>query len=103
MGEGWSLSGMLTTFFRPQDSETRQTIEPTFVVEREIGERASAFVEYVADAPTRGRATHIFNSGALYRLTPMQQIDFHAGTGLSDGTPDWFIGVGYSIRFDRLF
>ncbi len=103
LSDGWGLSGMITAFFRPSDPDARRVIEPTFVVEKEIGDRAGLFIEYVADAPERGPTSHLFNSGGLYRLTPTQQIDFHAGAGLNDAAPDWFVGVGYSIRLDGLF
>ena len=49
--DGWSLSGMLTEFFRPADLATRRITETTFVVERKLTEKASLFVEYVGDYP----------------------------------------------------
>jgi hypothetical protein len=99
----WGLSGMLTTFLRPSDPAARLTQEATFVVERKIGERAALFVEYVGDFPDRGGASHLFNSGGLYRVTPTQQIDFHVGFGLNRNAPDYFFGLGYSFRIDGLF
>ena len=41
--------------------------------------------------------------GATYRFTEHQQIDFQTGFGLNSASPDHFFGLGYSIRFDRLF
>jgi hypothetical protein len=43
----------------------------------------SLFVEYVGDFPLNGGASHLFNSGGGYRITPNQQIDFHIGFGLN--------------------
>jgi hypothetical protein len=100
---GWGLSGMVTTFFRPSDPAARLTQEATFVVERQIGERAALFVEYVGDFPSRGGASHLINSGGAYRLTPTQQVDFHVGFGLNRNAPDYFFGLGYSFRIDGLF
>jgi hypothetical protein len=43
------------------------------------------------------------NFGGSYRLTQTQQIDFHAGFGLNRNSPDYFVGIGYSMRFDHLW
>jgi hypothetical protein len=99
----WGLSGMVTTFFRPSDPAAKLTQEATFVVERKIGERAALFIEYVGDFPDRGGASHLINSGGMYRVTPTQQIDFHVGFGLNRNAPDYFFGLGYSFRIDGLF
>jgi hypothetical protein len=44
-----------------------------------------------------------FVSGAADRLTPTRQIDFHVGFGLNRNAPNWFFGLGYSLRRDGLF
>lgn len=75
-GGGWGTSGMVTIFFMPAQ-ESKHTEEGTFVLEREVGEHADLFVEYVGDFPDQGGPSHAFNSGGAYRLTPRQQIDFH--------------------------
>jgi Putative MetA-pathway of phenol degradation len=77
--------------------------EATFVVEREVGARADLFVEYVGDYPNHDAPRQFINSGAEYRFTRTQQIDFRAGFGLTSKYPSYFFGVGYSIRFDGLF
>lgn len=99
---GWGVSGMLTATFRPSEAADKH-VQATFVVERELGWRSDVFVEYVGDYQNRGRASHLINAGASYRLTGTQQIDMHFGGGLTDSAPDYFFGIGYSIRFDRLF
>jgi Putative MetA-pathway of phenol degradation len=99
----WSLNGMLTATFLPSEPKADPTLQSTVALERELGERADAFIEYIGDFAAHDAAIHRFNSGAAYRLTPYQQIDFHAGIGLSRDAPDWFVGVGYSFRFDGLF
>ena len=77
--------------------------EATFVVEREVGVDADLFVEYVGDYPNHAAPRQLINSGAAYRFTRTQQIDFHAGFGLTNRSPSYFFGVGYSVRFDSLF
>jgi hypothetical protein len=102
IGGGWSLSGMFTQFwFAGQKSSAIS--EATFVVEREVGVHADLFVEYVGDYPNHGSPRQLINSGAAYRFTRTQQIDFHAGFGLTNRSPSYFFGLGYSVRFDSLF
>ena len=99
---GWGLSGMLTEFFRPSDPTSRRITETTFVIEKEVTERASLFVEYVGDYPESGSPAQLLNSGGLYRLSPNQQLDFHVALGLNHNAPSYIVGVG-SVRFDELF
>jgi hypothetical protein len=101
--DGWGLSGMLTEFFRPSDPASKQITETTFVIEKNLTERASLFVEYVGDYPVNGSPAQLINSGGLYRLTPNQQVDFHVAVGLNHNAPSYIIGIGYSVRFDDLF
>jgi hypothetical protein len=101
--DGWGLSGMLTEFFRPSDPASKQITETTFVIEKNLTERASLFVEYVGDYPVNGSPAQLMNSGGLYRLTPNQQVDFHVAVGLNHNAPSYIIGMGYSVRFDDLF
>jgi hypothetical protein len=100
---GWGLSGMVTLFFRPSDPISQLTTQSTFVINKELGKRADLFVEYVGDFSNHAGSRQLINSGAAYRLTPTQQIDFHAGFGLDRNAPNWFFGLGYSLRRDGLF
>jgi hypothetical protein len=103
IGGGWGTSGMVTTFFFPSDPANRQTTEATFVLEKKVTERASLFVEYVGDYPSRGSSIQLLNTGGGYLLTKTQQIDFHVAFGLNRNSPNYIIGLGYSFRFDDLF
>jgi hypothetical protein len=103
IGDGWSVSGMFTAFWFPGQRRSNPTLEPTFVVERRVGPRADMFIEYFADGPKHGISSQAIDSGGAYRLTPTQQVDFHAGFGLNRESPDFFFGVGYSFRLDGLF
>jgi hypothetical protein len=100
---GWGLSGMFTEFFRPSDAISKRVTESTFVIEKQVAERASLFVEYVGDYPESGSPAQLLNSGGLYRLGPNQQLDFHVALGLNHNAPSYIVGVGYSVRFDELF
>lgn len=100
---GWRLAGMATAFFHPAESQRNPTFEPTVVIGREVDERLDVFVEYVGDYPAAGRASHLLNSGAAFRLTRAQQIDMHVAAGLNDTAPNYILGIGYSIRLDGLF
>lgn len=103
IGGGWGTSGMVTSFFFPSDPLNKQTTEATFVLEKKVTERASLFVEYVGDYPSRGSSVQLFNAGGGYLLTKTQIIDFHVAFGLNRNSPNYIVGVGYSFRFDDLF
>jgi hypothetical protein len=102
LGGGWGISGMFTSFFRPEDFSNHQTSEATFVIERRISERMSMFAEYVGDYPSRGASIALLNMGGGYLLSRTQQIDFHMAFGLNRNSPDYIIGVGYSFRLDNV-
>jgi hypothetical protein len=103
LGDGWGISGMVTAFFFPSEPKAKLTMEPTLALEKALGGSADVFIEYVGDYPAHAGPSHLFNTGGAYRLTPIQQIDFHAGFGLNNAAPSYILGVGYSIRFDSLF
>jgi Putative MetA-pathway of phenol degradation len=103
LSDGWGLSGMFTNFFSPSNPDIKIAGETTFVIEREFGKKAFAFVEYVGDYREHGGPSYMINSGAGYRITNTQQIDFHIAIGLNDIAPSYIFGIGYSFRFDNLF
>lgn len=102
LGGSWGLSGMFTNFFSPADLN-KLTTETTLSIERELGEHADLFVEYVGDYPEHGDSQLLLNSGGAYRFTRTQQIDFHVAFGLNNDAPHYIFGLGYSFRFDGLF
>lgn len=103
IANGWGISGMFTAFWLPGQHRNNPTLEPTFVVERQMGPRAEVFIEYVADGPRHGIVTQVFDSGGVFRLTSTQQVDFHVGFGLHRELPGYLFGLGYSLRLDGLF
>jgi Putative MetA-pathway of phenol degradation len=101
--DGWGVSGMLTEFFRPADMTTKRMTETTFSIEKKLTDKTSLFVEYVGDYPENAGPVVLLNSGGLYRLSPIQQVDFRIAFGLNHNAPSYIVGVGYSFRFDGLF
>ncbi|WP_407155717.1 transporter [Bradyrhizobium sp. STM 3557] len=100
---GWGVSGMLTEFFRPEESTARHVTEATFVLEKKLNEKFSVFTEYVGDYAQSAGPTQLINSGGLYHLSPKDQVDFHVAFGLNRNSPSYIVGVGYSFRIDDLF
>lgn len=103
VADDWSVNGMFTVTWLVNHGEQTPIIEPTLVVERELGSKGDLFVEYIGDYATRDRASNIFDLGGAWHITPRQQLDFHLGFGLSRSAPDQYVGVGYSLRIDGLF
>ena len=101
--DGWSITGMVTQFLVPGDPNKQFFTETTFVLEREFGERYFLFVEFVGDYHLNSGPSYLINSGAGFRVTPKQQIDFHVAFGLNENAPAYILGVGYSFRIDGLF
>ena len=94
---------MLTSFWQPERTSSPATLENNVVLGRALGPATEAFVEFVSDYPHDRRPVQEINAGGLWRLGPTDQIDFHAGFGVDRDAPRWFVGLGYSVRFDRLF
>jgi Putative MetA-pathway of phenol degradation len=87
-------------FFTPA-ADSNFAYQSTLTLEKEIGERAFLFVEYVGDFPSNGRNSQLLNSGGGYRIDDHHQIDFHVGVGLDRNAPNYIFGVGcYSFRID---
>ena len=103
LGGGWAFTGMVTNFFTPEDPANKYSNESTFVIEKSFGERSFVFVEYVGEFPLSGGTSQLINSGGGYRITDIQQIDFHVAVGLNRNSPDYIFGIGYSFRLDGLF
>jgi hypothetical protein len=103
LGQGWSLNGMDTAFFFPSGSSIKWTMETTASIEKEVGEHADVFIEYVGDYPEHGPSPIFLNSGGAYRLTKTEQFDLHVAVGLDRSAPKYIFGLGYSFRVDGLF
>jgi len=98
----WTVAGMLSVYGPTQQGHRNVTGESTFLIDRQLTKKLDAFVEYAGDFPERGGPRHLAHFGAAYKPTPHQQLDLHVGVGLSSAAVDYFIGVGYSFRFQVL-
>jgi Putative MetA-pathway of phenol degradation len=94
---------MQSVFWFTHDTMRSPTWEPTFYVEKQLTKPWDVFAEYVGDYPKRGGPVQIAHFGTAFKITPLHQVDFHFGFGLSHAAPERFIGVGYSFRFDELW
>ena len=101
--EDWSLQGMFPVPWLTSQHAFNPTFEPTLSLERDLGPTNDLFVEYVGDYPNHARPSQILDGGGSWRVTRLQQLDFHVGFGLNSSSPDHFFGIGYSFRLDRLF
>jgi len=102
IGDDWSLHGMFTVTWFTSQHVLNPTFEPTLSLERNLGPTRDLFVEYVGDYPNHVRPSQILDGGGSWRITRLQQLDFHLGFGLNSSSPDHFFGIGYSFRLDGL-
>jgi hypothetical protein len=98
--DGWSVNGMVTVRW---STVANTTLESTLGLGREVGRRASVFVEYIVDHTSRQAANQIIDGGGSWQLKPKQQVDFRIGVGLASTSPRYYAGVGYSLRIDGIF
>jgi hypothetical protein len=101
--DDWSLHGMFTVTWFTRQRRINPTFEPTLSLERELGPTHDLFIEYVGDYPNHARPSQILDGGGSWRVTKVEQLDFHVGFGLNSSSPDHFFGIGYSFRLDGLF
>ena len=99
LSSNWTAAGMLSIYVPSQNGSHTVVGESTFLVDRQLTGAWDAFIEYVGDFPEVGRPRHLLHFGTAYKIAPQQQLDLHAGVGLSAAAIDHFIGIGYSFRF----
>jgi hypothetical protein len=99
LSANWTIAGMLSVYAPTSDGRRKVTGETTFLVDRQLTKAWDAFVEYAGDFPEYSGPRHLLHFGSALKLTPNQQIDMHAGVGLSSAAVDHLIGIGYSFRF----
>ena len=103
LDDDWSIHGMFTVTWFTNQHAINPTFEPTLSLERELGPTRDLFIEYVGDYPNHTRPSQIVDGGGSWRVTKLQQFDFHVGFGLNSSSPDHYFGIGYSFRLDNLF
>ena len=89
---------MLSVYWPTEQGRRNLTGETTFLIDRQLTKTWDAFVEYAGDFPEQGGPRHLIHFGTAWKPTAHQQLDLHAGWGLSAAAVDHFIGVGYSFR-----
>jgi hypothetical protein len=102
LGDGWTAGGMFSATWLTGQPQSATVLQPSVLIDRQVSDHADVFAEYIGDYLTRGLPAQAMNFGGSYRLAQTQQIDFHAGFGMNRNSPDYFVGVGYSLRFDGL-
>jgi len=98
LSTNWTVAVMLSTYWPTQEGRHNFTGEATFLIDRLVRKGWDGFVEYQGDFPEREGPRNLVHFGTTWKVTPRQQLDFHAGVGLSSAAPDHFIGFGYSFR-----
>jgi len=93
---------MVSVYWPTEQGRRNVTRETTFLMDRQLTKTWDAFIEYAGDFPEQGGPRHLAHFGTAYKLTPRQQIDLHAGFGLSSAAVDHFIGLGYSFRIQAV-
>jgi hypothetical protein len=90
---------MFSVMWSTEAGRRNVTGQSSVYFDRQLTQPWDAYVEYSGSFPQRGGPQHVIDFGMAYKSSPHQQLDFHCGFGLSAATPDHFIGVGYSVRF----
>lgn len=64
-----------------------------------VSDRVGAFAEFYGDLPEASHSDHLFNTGFTYLINNDLQLDLAAGTALTEGAPDFYVGGGVSVRW----
>ena len=102
LSSNWTAAGMLSVYWPTERGRRNVTGETTFLMDRQLTKTWDAFVEYAGDFPEQGGPRHLVHFGTAYKPTPHQQLDLHAGWGLSSAAVNQFIGIGYSFRLQAI-
>lgn len=80
-----------------------ENAEPTFIYTLTTGyslsKKISGYIEFYGFIPQLEKPDHRFDGGFNYLFNPNHQLDISGGFGLSEASPKYFIGLGYSFRF----
>jgi hypothetical protein len=98
LSKNWTVAGMFSVSWPTQSGKRNTTGQASMYFDRQLTAPWDVYVEYSGSFPERGGPQHFINTGMSYKLSPHQQLDFHAVFGLSAATPDYQIGLGYSFR-----
>jgi hypothetical protein len=107
---GWDINEFLATggstqFNRAIDDGTGNTFTQwaqSWTINYTLAERLGGYTEWFAFFPDNADTApieHYFDGGLTFRPTKDQQFDVRGGMGLNEAAADYFVGVGYSVRF----
>jgi hypothetical protein len=100
----WLISSHLDTRWNTGRNASAEVVfNPTLINYYSFTKKLTGFLEYSGFYPTTGKTTQFLQSGAIYLLTPRQQVDVRLATGLNNNSPNILVGFGYSFRIDGLF
>jgi hypothetical protein len=98
----WSISGVQT--FEYSSSDSRHFLETSTVlaVERSLGHRKDAYVEYQRSDSSLG-SMQMLEAGVSYRNRPSCQFDILIGVGYGRRAAGFTLGIGFSFREDNIW
>jgi hypothetical protein len=79
------------------------SINPTLASSYTFTPRLAGFLEYASFIPIEKTSSHIVDAGLQYTFRQRHVLDARMGSGFFSGEAGFFVGVGYSYRFDGLF
>jgi len=70
----------------------------TLVMSSSLGSSLGVFGELALTVPEEGSAPLVVHTGLVYGVSQTFQVDVHAGAGLTDTAPDFFLGAGLAAQ-----
>jgi hypothetical protein len=93
---------MFTEIIRPWDPTSKLITEATFVIEKNVTERASLSNEHVGDYPENGNPCPTIELGRTVSPQSNSAGGFPRRPGLNHNVPSYIVGIRYSVCFDDL-
>ncbi len=79
-------------------NSTQPTGIYTLTIGHGLTEELGSYVELYGFLPAKGKPDHRFDAGLTYLVSPNIQLDASGGLGITECSPDMFVGVGLSLR-----
>jgi hypothetical protein len=101
LGDRFSLSSNLGYTYQVEEGERFHQISASLSSGLSVTERLGAYLEWYgfSEETPDGATTHYLDGGMSFLVTNDLQLDARIGTGLNDADPDWYAGVGASVRW----
>ena len=94
----WSVGGNVGHgWYADADRGPDATIA-TVSVGRPVGDRVGTFFEWTGEFPEDEESIHMLHHGYTYASAPLVQFDVHVAAGITEASPDFFIGMGFAFR-----